>query len=108
MRRLFLIDGIGALVSAVMLGLVLTVWAPVFGMPRRVLIPLALVAAGFAIYSLTCSVRTHDPKFLFAIAVANTFGEGAFDKDGNYTNASAEICARITALLVPDDPIALS
>lgn len=53
-------------------------------------------------------IAAYHPEADVAIAVANTVGEGAFDKDGNYTNASAEICARITALLVPDDPIALS
>lgn len=71
-RRLFLVDGIGALASAVMLGLVLTTWEPVFGMPSRVLVPLALVAVAFAAYSLTCHRKNVGPDFLLGIAVANT------------------------------------
>lgn len=71
-RRLFLVDGIGALTSAVMLGLVLTTWEPFFGMPSRVLVPLALAAVVFAAYSLTCHRRNLGPPFLLGIAMANT------------------------------------
>ena len=56
-RRLFLIDGMGALLSAISLGVVLPYWQPLFGMPVRVLLPLAAVALGFAFYSLGCYWR---------------------------------------------------
>ncbi len=72
MKRLFCIDGVGALVTATMLALVLTTWEPVFGMPTRILIPLALIATGFAAYSLTCAFTERGPGFLLAIAGANT------------------------------------
>ena len=71
-RQLFLVDGIGALISALMLGLVLTTWEPAFGMPSRILVPLALVAGVFAVYSLTCYSMNRGPTFLLGIAVANT------------------------------------
>jgi FtsH-binding integral membrane protein len=71
-RRLFLVDGIGALTSAVMLGLVLTTLEPVFGMPSRVLVPLAIVAGLFAVYSLACHRMNLGPAFLQGIAVANS------------------------------------
>lgn len=53
-KQLFLIDSIGALVSAVMLGLVLTRFEPVFGMPAKVLYPLSLIACTFCIHSFLC------------------------------------------------------
>jgi hypothetical protein len=42
-----LIDSLGALLSALILGLVLTRWESVFGMPKRVLYFLAAIAAVF-------------------------------------------------------------
>ena len=72
MSRLFLVDGLGALVTASMLGLVLTTFEPAFGMPTRVLVPLASVAAVFAAYSFTCYAKAAPPKFLLPIAIANT------------------------------------
>lgn len=72
MKRLFLIDALGAVATAMMLGLVLTQFESAFGMPRRVLVPLALVAVGFAAYSLSCFVRASGPAFLLGIATANT------------------------------------
>ncbi|MBS2018727.1 MAG: hypothetical protein JST00_38020 [Deltaproteobacteria bacterium] len=69
-RRLFLLDGIGAALSAVALALS-TAFEPMLGAPVHVVVPLSLVAAGFAVYSLTCHVRAAGPRFLFGIAVAN-------------------------------------
>lgn len=71
-KRLFFIDGVGALITAAMLTGVLITFEPVFGMPTRILVPLSGVAAGFAIYSLTCAVTGRGPGFLLAIAAANT------------------------------------
>ena len=49
-RVLFLIDGIGALLSAFFLGLVFTRFESVFGMPEKALYFLALFPILFAIY----------------------------------------------------------
>lgn len=70
-RQLLLVDGIGALVSAAMLGLVLTTWEPAFGMPTRFLLPLAGVAALFAVYSLAGHFTNRGSAYLMGIAVAN-------------------------------------
>lgn len=55
-KTLFLIDGIGAIVSAIMLGLILPYYKSYIGMPTYILQWLALAAVGFAIYSLTCFI----------------------------------------------------
>ena len=52
-------------------------------------------------------VAAYHPEADVAIAVANTFAEGAFDAEGNYNNASVEICRRISGTLVPDGPLRL-
>ncbi|MCC6410623.1 MAG: hypothetical protein IT270_03125 [Saprospiraceae bacterium] len=51
-RKLFLIDGLGALLSSFLLGIVLVKLEPVFGMPKNVLAILSLLALLFAVYSL--------------------------------------------------------
>ncbi|MEO1417693.1 MAG: hypothetical protein AAFW00_20585 [Bacteroidota bacterium] len=56
-RNLFLLDGIGALVSAIMLGVVLVQFESFFGMPASVLQYLALAAGIFAVYSFSQYVR---------------------------------------------------
>ena len=53
-RRLFLVDGLGAVLSAVGLGLVLPAFEPVVGLPTQVLYPLAGLAGGLAAGSLRC------------------------------------------------------
>lgn len=72
-RRLFLIDALGALTTAFMLGLVLTHFQVYFGMPRNVLQLLALVAVAFFVYSFACYLRLPEKwrVFLWGIAVAN-------------------------------------
>jgi hypothetical protein len=70
-ERLFLLDGLGALVTAVMLGAVLTTFEPWFGMPKHILLPLSVVATCFAVYSLTCRVRAAGARWLLGIAGAN-------------------------------------
>lgn len=72
-KTVFLIDAGGAVVSAIMLGLVLTRLESVIGMPTAVLHNLAIIACFFAVYSFGCYWQT--PKqwrpFLKAIALAN-------------------------------------
>jgi hypothetical protein len=73
-RRLFLIDGIGAILTALLLSQVLARYESLFGMPAHLLYILAGIAACFALYSLTCFWRVRDggAPFLKAIAIANT------------------------------------
>ena len=72
-RKAFLIDGLGALLSAFLLGVVLVRLEYAFGMPRKVLYPLALIACVFAVYSLSCYwfLPQNRGPYLRAIAVAN-------------------------------------
>lgn len=72
-KRLFLIDAIGALVSAVMLGFVLTGFESSFGMPVKTLRILAIIPVLYFFYSFTCFVKTprNWRKYLRAIAAAN-------------------------------------
>lgn len=72
-RQVFFIDGLGALLTAVMLGIVLAQWEAFFGMPRAKLYILAGVAVIFAVYSLTCYWRlpTNWRPYLRAIAATN-------------------------------------
>ena len=50
-KLVFLLDCLGALLSAFLLGVVLTSFEPIFGMPRQVLYGLAALAGLFAVYS---------------------------------------------------------
>lgn len=73
-RKVFLLDGLGALLSAIMLGGVLTAIQPLIGLPSKTLYGLAGVAGLFCLYSLTCyrlNLRNWRP-FLMIIAAANT------------------------------------
>jgi len=72
-RRLFLIDALGALLSTIMLGAVLTTFEATFGMPVDHLLLLAGIAAGFALYSFSCFFIFPKkwPVFLRIIAVLN-------------------------------------
>jgi hypothetical protein len=74
-KTIFLIDGIGALVSAILLGLVLTRLEAFFGLPKNVLYVLSGIAVLLAVYSLAHAfMRTFDTSVrLKLIAVANLF-----------------------------------
>jgi hypothetical protein len=50
-KLVFLLDCLGALLSAFLLGVVLPSFQPIFGMPNEILYGLATLAALFAIYS---------------------------------------------------------
>ncbi len=56
-RRLFLTDCLGALLTTFLLGIVLARFESVFGMPRQLLYPLAMIAGAFSIYSFVCFLR---------------------------------------------------
>jgi hypothetical protein len=52
--KIFLFDAGGAFLASFMLGVVLTNFQEHIGMPKEVLIPLAITALVFCIYSLSC------------------------------------------------------
>lgn len=72
-RRLFLIDGIGGLITASLLFFLLARLEHVFGMPRKILYILSSVAVCYSIYSLSCHyfIKENCKPFLFIIAIAN-------------------------------------
>jgi hypothetical protein len=72
-RRIFLIDGLGALLTAFLLCVVLPSFQKFFGMPVRVLYVLGAVAVVFAVYSFSCYrwVTASHRIFLAAIIIAN-------------------------------------
>ncbi|HWI19980.1 MAG TPA: hypothetical protein VNT81_19640 [Vicinamibacterales bacterium] len=72
-RTLFLVDGVGALVTAVLIGIVLPGLGEHIGMPGPVLRALALTGAICAAYSLTCAAVQPKrwPRYLQVIAIAN-------------------------------------
>ena len=72
-KRLFLLDGLGALLTAFLLGIVLTAFNEHFGMPPNTLNILALIALGFAVYSICCFffIGQNWRLFLKIIATAN-------------------------------------
>jgi len=72
-RKLFLIDAIGALVSIFFLGVVLVWLEDKIGMPRNVLYILASLPVFFAIYSFSCYlfVKNNWSPFLKGIAILN-------------------------------------
>lgn len=70
-RSLFLLDGVGAVVSALMLGLVLPAFHEYIGLPVSILRLLGAVALLPAFYSLTCYRRDAGARWLGPIAIAN-------------------------------------
>jgi hypothetical protein len=72
-KHLFLLDCLGALLSAILLGLVLPSFQPIFGMPHKVLYGLAALACLFAIYSSWNYIwfRENWRPFLRAIGIMN-------------------------------------
>lgn len=73
--KIFLVDGLGALLTAFIVGIVFTNFQESIGMPKVVLIALALIAVVFCIYSLSCFLflKNNWKPFLKAIAIANLF-----------------------------------
>ena len=71
-RRLFLIDALGALLSAFMLGGVLVNFTNIIGMPVNVLYILTFFPVLFFFFSLSCYVFTLPTRpYLKIIAIAN-------------------------------------
>lgn len=72
-RALLLVDGFGAILSAVLLGIVLVEFGAIFGMPANVLYILALLPCVFAIFDFLSAAkkRSNYGSLLKIIAVAN-------------------------------------
>ena len=72
-KKIFLLDGVGALVSAFFLGVVLVRFENLIGMPLNVLYLLAIIPCFFAVYSFYCHfvLKNNWSVFLKIIAVAN-------------------------------------
>ena len=73
-RRIFLLDGVGAVLSVFLLGIVLPAMQPWLGVPHRMLYGLALLPVVYALYSFGCYVFAdhRNPRWLMGIVVANT------------------------------------
>lgn len=72
-KTLFLIDGLGAFVTAFFLFVILRRFNDYFGMPQKALVYLSLIAVVFCLYSITCFffLRDNWKPFLRAISIAN-------------------------------------
>ena len=72
-KTLFLIDGLGALVTAFFLFVILRTYNVYFGMPQNTLTYLSLIAIVFCLYSITCYFFLKDNwrPFLRTISIAN-------------------------------------
>ncbi len=73
-KRLFLIDSVGAFCTAFFLAAILATFEQFFGMPRKVLYPLALAVCGYSIYSGCCyffATGSSWRSYLKLIMVAN-------------------------------------
>ena len=75
MKKLFLLDAAGALLSAFLLGVVLVRLESFFGIPRSTLYFLAALPVVFAMYDFYCYYKVEGSleKYLKGIAVVNLF-----------------------------------
>ncbi len=69
-KKLFLVDGFGALLSAFLLGVVLVKFERIFGIPRSTLYFLAALPILFAIYDFYCYRKEHAGSGLFLKGIA--------------------------------------
>jgi len=72
-KTVFLIDGLGATLTTILLIAVLKTFNQCFGMPRKTLTILSILALILAIYSFSCFAFSHNnpQKLLRPIIVAN-------------------------------------
>jgi len=72
-KRIFLFDGVGALLSAFLLGVVLVNYETFFGIPKETLYFLAIFPILFALYDLYCYffINKKLKLFITIIAMAN-------------------------------------
>lgn len=72
-KNIFLIDGVGALVTASIIYFILNSNNEFIGLPSKVLIPLSIVALVFCVFSISCFflVKHQWKTYLKIIIVAN-------------------------------------
>ena len=72
-KKLFLIDCLGALLSAFLVGIILARFESVFGMPREATHWLSIISCLYAVCSFTCFLLITDnwKPYLWLIALAN-------------------------------------
>lgn len=72
-QTLFLIDGLGAFVTAFLLFAILRTFHEFFGMPKETVTFLSVLAVIFCLYSITCFLflKTNWQPYLRAISIAN-------------------------------------
>ncbi|MFD2033569.1 hypothetical protein ACFSKL_02145 [Belliella marina] len=72
-KRLFLVDGLGAFITAFLLFVIMGTMSEYFGMPESVLMILAVIASVFCIFSISCFffVNGNKKPYLKAIGIAN-------------------------------------
>ena len=73
LKKLFLLDGFGAILSAVLLGVVLVKLESFFGIPKSTLYFLAVLPCFFAVYDFYCyfKINKNLGQFLKGIAIIN-------------------------------------
>ncbi len=73
-KKIFLVDCLGALLSAISLGIILPLFDSFFGLPQSILYSLAIIALIFGMYSLVCYLIAVKiwRIWLLIIALANT------------------------------------
>jgi hypothetical protein len=64
-KTLFLIDGMGALLSALLLGVILVEFESLFGMPPKILYFLSSIAVIFALYDFVNYARFKENRVLY-------------------------------------------
>jgi hypothetical protein len=69
-KKLFLIDAIGAIISAIMLGIVLVKFENIFGMPKNILYVLSVIPFIFAVYSFICFLRVQKKSKIYLKTIA--------------------------------------
>lgn len=72
-KNIFILDSIGAFLTAFLLGFILIRFQNAFGMPQKTLYFLSALALAFALYSLCCYyfISSKWKNFLSVIVVAN-------------------------------------
>ena len=72
-KKLFQIDGFGAILSAILLGIVLVKWEYLFGIPKLTLYFLASLPCLFAVYDFYCYFKIDNNlgDFIKRIAIIN-------------------------------------
>lgn len=69
-KKLLIIDGVGAIISAFLLGVVLVIFENIFGIPKQTLYILASLPVLFAIYDLYAFKQENNKIYMFIKNIA--------------------------------------